>query len=116
MISIMSVPYGDGLTLRASGHANYAPRGQDTVCAGVSVLLHAYLDYLRGLMPHSGADASVEYEEREGYMMIRSTGFNGRDLEGFEVVKQGLRRLQSAFPQHVLFMCHGSDAETDSET
>ncbi len=40
----------EGLTLRleASGHAGYAPAGQDIVCAGASTLMQALVSLLAG--------------------------------------------------------------------
>ena len=41
MIKIIYVtdPEGGKLTMRAEGHAGYAPAGQDIVCAAVSCLM-----------------------------------------------------------------------------
>ena len=36
----------DGLHMTASGHAGFAPNGQDIVCAGVSALSYAAAEYL----------------------------------------------------------------------
>ena len=43
----------EGLTLRleASGHAGYAPAGQDIVCAGASTLMQALVSLLAGERP-----------------------------------------------------------------
>lgn len=46
MIKIIYVadPEGGKLTMRAEGHAGYAPAGQDIVCAAVSCLIHLFKD------------------------------------------------------------------------
>ena len=36
-----------GHRLHITGHAGYAPRGQDIVCAGISALAYGLLEYLR---------------------------------------------------------------------
>ena len=102
MITIQCAPCGGGMILRAMGHAGYAPHGQDIVCAGVSALLQAYLDYLEALLPLV-AEASLEVEEKEGLLGIRSEGFGGRDRDGFSVVEAGLRRLARRYPRHVSY-------------
>ena len=37
----------DDLTLTLTGHAEYAPRGQDIVCAGVSTLVYTLINSCR---------------------------------------------------------------------
>lgn len=37
----------DGLKMTASGHAGFAPHGQDIVCAGISAICFAAAEYLR---------------------------------------------------------------------
>ena len=62
MIKIIYVadPEGGKLTMRAEGHAGYAPAGQDIVCAAVSSVLYT----LAGLLDANGeleAFAPVSY-------------------------------------------------------
>lgn len=47
MIRIQHSHHGDERTLTITGHANYAPKGKDIVCAGVSAI---YQSALLGLM------------------------------------------------------------------
>ena len=49
MIKIIYVadPEGGKLTMRAEGHAGYAPAGQDIVCAAVSCLMQTLAYALR---------------------------------------------------------------------
>ena len=44
---IEAVYDNDALTLTLSGHADYAPRGQDIVCAGVSTLVYTLINSCR---------------------------------------------------------------------
>lgn len=41
---IEAVYDSDTLTLTLSGHADYAPKGQDIVCAGVSALIYTLIN------------------------------------------------------------------------
>ena len=103
MIRIRVTEREGGFTVSAFGHAGYAPHGQDIVCAGVSALLQAYLDYLEALLPLV-AEASLEVEEKEGLLGIRSEGFGGRDRDGLSVVEVGLRKLARRYPNHVFYV------------
>ena len=73
----------EGLTLRleASGHAGYAPAGQDIVCAGASTLMQALVSLLagektaedafqkkpEGTIPDDAAVSAFSFEERKAY-------------------------------------------------
>ena len=104
MIKILCAPRDEGIILRAEGHAGFAPHGLDIVCAGVSVLLQTYYDYLRALLPMAGEGAYLEVEEKEGLLTIRSEGFGGRDRDVLSVVEVGLRRLARRYPNHVFYV------------
>lgn len=41
MITIIYDEKGKDMSLQASGHAGYAPKGQDIVCAAVSTLMQS---------------------------------------------------------------------------
>ena len=41
MINIIYNEAGQDMVLRAEGHAEYAPKGQDIVCAAVSTLMQS---------------------------------------------------------------------------
>lgn len=77
------------LTVR--GHADYAPAGQDIVCAAVSALLLALAERLQE------KNLVKELVMRPGYMSI---AMRGAERET-ELVKCGLRQLERRFPQCV---------------
>ena len=77
------------LTVR--GHADYAPAGQDIVCAAVSALLLALAERLQE------KKLVKELVMRPGYMSI---AMRGAERET-ELVKCGLRQLERRFPQCV---------------
>lgn len=56
------------VSLRALGHADFAPRGKDVVCAAASSLLQAWL---RNLMELLGDRLHVELDRRAGRMVFR---------------------------------------------
>lgn len=103
MIRVRVTPRADGLEVLAEGHADYAPRGQDIVCAGVSALLFGYLSYLESRPPIATAegDFTVERELGEGRMSIRTRGWGGLDRTAWAVVEAGLALLSDTYPRHV---------------
>ena len=103
MIRIRVRLQGDGMSLQAVGHAGRAPRGRDTVCAGVSALLYGFVTYLEGLVPaaETGDEGSVphmEYAEGEGFLRVETRGLQGEDILGWRVIEAGLCNIQSAYP------------------
>lgn len=109
MIYVQVARRDGGLELTAKGHAGYAPRGRDVVCAGVSALLYGFIAYLEGLSPiataedHLGGEDSPHLEVREGdgELWVRTHGLDGRDTEGFSVTEAGLRLIASCYPAFV---------------
>lgn len=112
MIRVRVTPRAEGLEVLAEGHADYAPRGQDVVCAGVSALLFCYLSYMDSLPPIATAEgaSTLEQEQREGYLWIRTRGWEGRDRDAWRVVEAGLALLAEAYPAFV-----SMDAPTQKE-
>ena len=88
------------MELSAVGHASYAPRGQDIVCAGVSALLYGFVAYLEGLSPIAteGGTPHLQVTESEGGLWVRTHGLGGKDIRGWEVTEAGLSRIALAYP------------------
>ena len=107
MICIRITEGEDGLELFAHGHAGYAPRGQDVVCAGVSALLYGFVASLEGLPPIATAETSgeetpqLEVEEGDGILRVRTCGMGGKDLDGVAVIRAGLGLIASGYPTFV---------------
>lgn len=109
MIRIRVTRRGDGLELQAVGHAGYAPRGQDVVCAGVSALLYGFVAYLEALSSVATAEGHVcgretlswEATEGDGELRVRTRGEASRVLEGFSAVEAGIRLIAGAYPHLV---------------
>lgn len=111
MICIEVERRGEGVEIRAGGHAGYGPPGQDIVCAGVSAILYGCLAYLEGVLrvfpcrregqrtggPH------LEKQEGDGWLAFRTAGFpGGVDVTAMEVAVAGLSLLAEAYPAHVM--------------
>ena len=95
---------GEHLGFRLSGHAGYAPAGQDIVCAAASMLSTACVNALEsvaGVTPQvqGGADGQLAAFLPQG--MTPSQRHDAQVLLGY--LEQGLRDLAQAYPQHVAF-------------
>ena len=107
MICIRITEGEDGLELFAHGHAGYAPRGQDVVCAGVSALLYGFVAYLEGLSPIATAESldgetpHLEVGEGDGILTVKTRGMGGKDLDGVAVIQAGLGLIASCYPTFV---------------
>ena len=93
----------EGLTLRleASGHAGYAPAGQDIVCAGASTLMQALVSLLAGEeTAHSDA-----WDEPEGpRLAVTADAPQEPWVEGaFELAKAGFALLAERYPDNLRF-------------
>lgn len=75
--------------ITVSGHAGYAPAGQDIVCAAVSALTYA----LAGYLEETGQ--AVRSDIRRGYADIEGAEGCGA---AFALVRCGMEQLAAAYP------------------
>ena len=127
MICIRITEREDGLELSAHGHAGYAPRGQDVVCAGVSALIYGFIAYLEGLLPIATEKTpregmprletprletprletpQLEVEDKDDVLRVRTYGMRGADTAGSAVLRAGLGLIASAYPSFVMLDAH----------
>lgn len=93
MIQAKITPTG----VELSGHAGYAPAGQDIVCAGVSTLVHTLA---LALDDHGQLQTA---EMRDGYTLIVA---NVPDSPYLDFAETGLAVLAKHFPKNVsVFSC-----------
>ena len=101
MIKIIYVadPEGGKLTMRAEGHAGYAPAGQDIVCAAVSCLMQT--------LAYSAAEdegtSSCIYQGKEGPVVNVEAGDSVLMRDKFALVADGLDLLAEQYPENVNF-------------
>lgn len=101
MIKIIYVadPEGGKLTMRAEGHAGYAPAGQNIVCAAVSCLMQT--------LAYSAAEdektSSCIYQGEEGPVLNVEAGDSVLMRDKFELVADGLDLLAEQYPENVNF-------------
>ena len=101
MIKVVYVadPEGGKLTMRAEGHAGYAPAGQDIVCAAVSCLMQT-LAYSAAKDEHT---SNRIYQGKEGPVVNVEAGDSVLMRDKFELVADGLDLLAEQYPENVNF-------------
>lgn len=85
--------------IAARGHAQAAPRGQDIVCAAVSVLLDTYAAAAQDL------DAQLRLRQAPGRMEIEICSLPRRHRRQMDALRTailiGLERVATAYPARV---------------
>lgn len=94
-------PAGPTCRLEASGHAGYAPAGQDIVCAGASTLMQTLCALLAG----EKGTKSGAWDEPDGPRLAVTAAAPQKPwVEGaFEFAKAGFALLAERYPDHVRF-------------
>ena len=94
-------PAGPTCRLEASGHAGYAPAGQDIVCAGASTLMQTLCALLAG----EEGTKSGAWDEPDGPRLAVTAAAPQKPwVEGaFEFAKAGFALLAERYPDHVRF-------------
>ncbi len=88
--------------LDIEGHAEYAPHGQDIVCAAVSALSQTLAAWLLEYAPCMEAEPEIEL--REGELHIRCSPksiWRCEVLLLYQFVIKGLRQIAGEYPLHV---------------
>ena len=95
MIRASYTAEGDIHTLSVHGHARYAERGKDIVCAGVSSLVQALIGYAEN-HPHIIECISIG----DGDVLISCSG--GTETAAvFDMTAIGLEQISLSYPAHV---------------
>ena len=92
------------MVLEMDGHANYAPKGQDIVCAGVSALSFALVNALDKIDHESGMAQMKSIADGEGHMRIRARVCweNLSVIRAcFLVTVTGLKMLAEQYPEYI---------------
>ena len=88
---------GETHTLSVNGHAGYAEKGQDIVCAGVSAIVYALLGWLE----NNSEDADfVSIDENNGEVVISCEG-DDNVASVFYMAAIGIENIMNTYPDHV---------------
>ena len=95
MIRIRYHTDGGQHCLRISGHAGYAPRGSDIVCAAVSAIACTLLEYLRQ------TGTAVEVRAGSGALCLRCP--TGGSADGaIAMALTGLHKTAETYPRYAV--------------
>ena len=103
MIKVEMMQTDKGYSVAASGHAGYAPKGQDIVCAAVSVLLQTLANKVEDAARQGLLESScVQHGESFVVQAKPSGGMNGIMVAAwYDFVEEGLSELAGQYPDHV---------------
>ncbi len=88
---------GDTHSLTAIGHAGYAEKGADIVCAGVSALVQALIGWIEN---NPCEVECISIDEGAGEVTISCSG--GEDVSAvFYMTAIGLEQISYTYPDHV---------------
>lgn len=86
-------------SIDVSGHAEYAPKGADIVCAAVSALVQSFEFYCM-----KAEDVRVlEDERKEGVIRYIVVGDKAKIDPAFEMMKTGIREISLNFPKNISY-------------
>lgn len=117
MIKIEMMDTDKGYSLAVSGHAGYAPAGQDIVCAAVSVLAQTLANKVEAAA-RSGRLLTncVQHGETFVVQALPKPGPNNLMVASwFDFVEEGLRALAEAYPDNVELMVTDGGADDMDE-
>ena len=117
MIKVKMMDTDKGYSLAVSGHADYAPEGQDIVCAVVSVLVQTLANKVDAAARSGRLLAScVQHGETFVVQALPKPGPNNLMVASwFDFVEEGLRALAEAYPDNVELMVTDGGADDMDE-
>lgn len=123
MINVELKKAPSAFLLTVSGHAGYACKGRDIVCAGVSSLCQAFLSSVKKLY-EKGCFRGFSFEVSDGSLSLKATGFKDERTSNYTdaytlLFIDGIRAIEEVYGEYVrLILCSESpDGEfTDIDT
>ena len=104
MIQVTYNEVGDEMILRAEGHAEYAEKGKDIVCAAVSVLMQT--------LAYSVDACWMGFGNDDKNVMTVQAHQSSDNMAKFELVTDGLILLAKQYPENVRYTnVHGNDTD-----
>lgn len=105
-------------SLSASGHAGFARKGKDIVCAAASILIDTTAKMVDKT---DGAKVICSKEQARGnvFFTVETTGGNseteGRLRYAADFLIAGLKKVESEYPRHLELTVSGFDAKKIAE-
>jgi uncharacterized protein YsxB (DUF464 family) len=93
---------GSVLSLAVTGHAGFAPGGQDLVCAGVSTLVYALAQSVRDWEDRLDRPVYIRLEPGNARIRVHAGKKQMKQLKvAFRMAENGMKLLTEAFPENV---------------
>ena len=86
--------------IKAVGHADYAIKGQDIVCAGVSTLIQAYGNYIEQLAEYDKV-RPLEVKLDDGDINVEALDTKHNIKHMYRMVMSGLCDLAAMYPENI---------------
>lgn len=96
---------GETHTLSVNGHAGYADKGSDIVCAGVSAIVYALIGWLEN---NSEDTTFVSVDDSNGEAVIACEG-DDKVSVAFYMAAIGIENIANTYPAHVSIDIVGID-------
>lgn len=106
MITVMIEKKRDELGVYVAGHAGYAQKGADIVCAGASMLFDALAAGCESL----GAVTGYSAQNGRAQLTFRR---DDRTEAGLHFFRAGILRLCERYPDHVGFVREKNESDSD---
>ena len=104
MIQVTYNEVGDEMILRAEGHAEYAEKGKDIVCAAVSVLMQT--------LAYSVDACWMGFGNDDKNVMTVQAHQSSDNMAKFELVTDGLILMAKQYPENVRYTnVHGNETD-----
>jgi uncharacterized protein YsxB (DUF464 family) len=106
MVEITMTHSDNTLSLKVEGHAGQAEKGQDIVCASVSVLVYTLAQYVKWMYERHELKRSplIELEEGNSQVVAKPKTENmAEGLHAFFVASVGFDLLARNYPEYIKF-------------
>lgn len=99
---IRATMYWRALMMEVDGHAGYAEKGKDIVCAGASMLLEALAAVLQEADDRGRCEANLKQEDGKARISAYPTLGSMTEIKAyFRMCVKGMKLLQEQYPEHV---------------
>ena len=106
MVNISLIRKGVSYELYAKGHAGYSKKGEDIICAAISILLYTLVTSID--VDDLAKDPIVVMESGNTFIRIEPKKSRIQKIAGvFSVINNGFKILSENFPKNIRFFSEG---------
>ena len=91
---------GEIRKVEITGHADYADKGHDIVCAGISMICQSYMYYIQDLEP-KGKAQMISLLMSDGNFFMCSQSKSPESEAAFEMLRRGMITLSDTYPDNL---------------